>query len=243
MLKRFSQCRTRCRIGVAGLLAMLVLSGCASYVTSDVIAFNAWSYTDLDRDRTYAFKCDAPQQGSIERRTYEAQVADELSHYGFRQVAPTSARYCVELAYGTRNGSIVVPQPVYADPWWPVWGRPGPWEPWGPFGIAPTYIDTALPVFVQSLTIRITERADSREVYQVSATTPTARQSLPLAMPYLVRSALADFPLHNGTTRQVRLPAEPRASADAGAAPALNERAAPALNGKAVTDTPREAVR
>ncbi|KAG0188464.1 hypothetical protein DFQ28_004804 [Apophysomyces sp. BC1034] len=198
MFRRFSQCTARCPIWAAGWLAMLVLSGCASYVTSDVIAFNAWSMTDSDRDRTFAFKRDAQQRNSIEQSTYEAQVADDLSHYNFRQVVSASARYSVELAYGTRNGSVIVQQPVYAELWWPAWGRPGPWGPWGPFGMAPMYVDTALPVFVQSLTIRMTERASGKEVYKVSATTPTARQSLPLAMPYLIRSALADFPLQNG---------------------------------------------
>ncbi|SIT80673.1 MULTISPECIES: DUF4136 domain-containing protein [Burkholderiaceae] len=227
MFRRLLQHVTRGRQWAAGSLAMLVLSGCASYVTSDVIAFNAWSTSASDRDRTFAFKRDAQQQNSIEQCTYEAQLADELSHYHFRQVAPTSAHYDVELAYGTHAGSIVVQQPVYTDPWWPGWGRPGPW--W-PFGMMPAYVDTALPVFVQSLTIRMTERSSGKERYKVTATTPTARQSLPLAMPYLIRSALADFPLQNGTTRQVRLPAELHGQAAGGAPPSFNEKAAPAAS-------------
>jgi hypothetical protein len=89
----------------------------------------------------------------------------------------------------------------------------------------PVYVDQALPVFVQSLTIRITDRATGKEVYKVTATTPTARQSLPAAMPYLVRSALADFPLQNGTTRQVRLPADLRTSADVAPTMNSNEKA------------------
>lgn len=231
MFKRFLQCMTRRGFVAAGLLAMLALSGCASYVTSDVTAFAAWNGSEPDRDRTYAFKRSAEQQNSIEQSTYEAQVADELSRYNFRQVAPSAARYAVELAYGTRNGSIVVHQPVYTDPWWPGWGRPGPWGPWGPWGpMPPVYVDQALPVFVHSLTIRITERASGKEVYKVTATTPSAQQSLPVAMPYLVRSALADFPLQNGTTRQVRLPAELRTSP--GVAPATN------TNEKAVEAAP-----
>lgn len=217
MFRRFLQRMTRGRQWAAGSLAMLVLSGCASYVTSDVVAFNAWSTSASDRDRTFAFKRDAQQQNSIEQRTYEAQLADELSRYNFRQVAPTSAHYDVELAYGTHAGSIVVQQPVYTDPWWP-------------FGMMPTYVDTVLPVFVQSLTIRMTEHANGKERYKVTATTPTARQSLPLAMPYLIRSALTDFPLQNGTTRQVRLPAELRGQVAGSAPPSSNEKAAPAAS-------------
>lgn len=225
MFRRFSRGMTRGCQWAAGWLAVLALSGCASYVTSDVIAFNAWSNSASDRDRTFAFKRDAQQQNSIEQRTYEAQLADELSHYHFRQVTPASAHYDVELAYGTHAGSIVVQQPIYTDPWWPGWGRFGPW---GPFGMMPTYVDTALPVFVQRLTIRITERESGREQYKVTATTPTARQSLPLAMPYLIRSALADFPLQNGTTRQVRLPADLHKQAAGGAPLSSNEKAAAA---------------
>jgi hypothetical protein len=54
----------------------------------------------------------------------------------------------------------------------------------------------------------MTERATGREVYKVTAVNSTDDASLYHAMPYLARSALADFPLGNGTVRTVTLPVD-----------------------------------
>jgi Domain of unknown function (DUF4136) len=239
MLKQFWQYMTRRGLIVASLLAGLALSGCASYVTSDVTAFSAWGSNGSDRERTYTFERNAAQRNSIEQSTYERLVADELSRYNFRQVDPGAAHYAVELEYGTHSGSVIVRQAVYTDPWWPGWGPPGPWGPWGPWGPfgpgTPTYVDQALPVFFHTLTIRMTERGTGKEAYKVTATTPSVQQSLPVSMPYLVRSALADFPLQNSTTRQVRLPADLRTTAAGTSAKNSNENAvgaAPASSAK-----------
>jgi hypothetical protein len=82
----------------------------------------------------------------------------------------------------------------------------------------PPYVDQLYAIFMHGLTIRFTDRASGREVYKVTATTTGGSPSLVLAMPYLVRSALADFPLENGTTRVVRLPADLRAASNETAA-------------------------
>ncbi len=58
------------------------------------------------------------------------------------------------------------------------------------------------------LGLRITARATGREVYSVTARNVGEDPSLVLAMPYLARSALADFPLGNGVTRTVRIPVD-----------------------------------
>ena len=72
----------------------------------------------------------------------------------------------------------------------------------GPAG----YVDQSYPIFVHSLQIRMTERESGREVYKVSASNSGGESSLVRAMPYLIRSALADFPLGNGTVRTVKIP-------------------------------------
>jgi hypothetical protein len=72
----------------------------------------------------------------------------------------------------------------------------------GPTG----YVDQSYPIFIHSLQIRMTERESGREVYKVTASNSGGESSLVRAMPYLVRSALADFPLGNGTVRTVKIP-------------------------------------
>ncbi|HEV3426072.1 MAG TPA: DUF4136 domain-containing protein [Paraburkholderia sp.] len=198
----------RAMLMLAALMALL--SGCTSYVTTQVTAFSAWSGNDASR--TYAFTRSPAQQNSLEQATYELLVANELATHAFRQVDAQQAHYLVGLSYGTRTDTVSVAQPVfYSSPWpGPYWGRPlDPWGPLGPF--PPAYVNEAYPVFTHSLGIRITERATGKEVYNVMARNAGDEPSLVRAMPYLARSALSDFPLGNGAVRTVKMPVDKNA--------------------------------
>ena len=180
-----------------------LLSGCTTYVSTQVTAFSNWSGSDATR--TYAFTRTAAQQNSIEQATYEQFVANELEADAFRQAPSTAARYLVGLTYGTHSDTMTITQPVfYGSPWpGPYWR---PFNPWGPFApFPPDYVTQSYPVFTHTLGIRISERASGKEVYNVTARNTSEDPSLVHAMPYLVRSALADFPLANGAVRTVRI--------------------------------------
>jgi hypothetical protein len=219
------------------LLATLtvLLSGCTTYVTTQVTAFSDWSGNDATR--TYAFTRAADQQNNLELTTYERIVANELAMHAFRQVDSAQARYLVGLSYGTRSDMVTVAQPVYYNPWpAPYWGRPfDPWGPWGPFPTA--YVNQSYPIFTHLLGVRITERATGKEVYNVTARNSGDESSLVRAMPYLARSALADFPLSNGVVKTVKIPLGKNGGASnevvaTGAAPAAAP--APASGAKVV---------
>lgn len=214
------------------LLATLtvLLSGCTSYVTSQVTAFSDWSGNDATR--TYAFTRAADQQNNLELTTYERLVGNELATHAFRQVDTSQARYLVGLSYGIRSDMVTVAQPVYYNPWpAPYWGRA--FDPWGPWGAFPTaYVNQSYPIFTHLLGVRITERASGKEVYNVTARNSDEEPSLVRAMPYLARSALADFPLGNGVVHTVKIPVDknggvPNEVAATGAAPAAAPTAAP----------------
>jgi hypothetical protein len=217
----------RAAVWIAALAATL-LAGCTSYVTTQVTAFSDWSGSDATR--TYAFTRSDAQRNSLEQAAYEQIVANELSSYAFRQVPQANARYLVALAYGVHGDYVNVAEPVYFDPWFPgpywqrgPWGRPfGPW--WGP-PVPAGYVNQTYRVFDRVLAIRITERATGKEVYNVAARNTGDDSSLVAAMPYLARSALADFPVANGAVRTVRLPVDK----NGGPVPMpSNERAMPA---------------
>jgi hypothetical protein len=203
------------------LLAALavLLSGCTTYVTTQVTAFSDWSSSDATR--TYAFTRPPGQQSNLELSTYERIVASELALHAFREVDSAQARYLVGLSYGMRSDMVTVAQPAYYNPWpSPYWGRSfDPWGPWGPF--PSTYVDT-YPVFTHLLGVRITERESGKEVYNVTARNSGAESSLVRAMPYLVRSAFADFPLGNGEVHTVKIPL---GTGGGGAAGPVNEMA------------------
>ena len=193
----------RATLFLAGLTVLL--SGCTTYVTTEVTAFSDWSGSDATR--TFAFTRAATQQNNLELATYERIVANELAAHAFREVDSAQARYLVGLSYGMRSDMVTVAQPVYYNPWpAPYWGRPfDPWGPWGPFP-ATTYVNQSYPIFTHLLGVRITERATGKEVYNVTARNSGAESSLVRAMPYLARSALADFPLGNGVVHTVKIP-------------------------------------
>ena len=208
------------------LLAALtvLLSGCTTYVTTQVTAFSDW--TGSDATRTYAFTREPEQRNNLELTTYERIVANELATHAFRQVDSAEARYLVGISYGIRSDLVTVAEPVYYNPWpapyW-GWGRPfDPWGPWGPWGPFPAgYVNQSYPVFTHLLGVRITERGTGKEVYNVTARNSGGESSLVRAMPYLARSALADFPLGNGVVRTVKIPLDKNAGAS-------NETAVPA---------------
>ncbi|SDV51112.1 DUF4136 domain-containing protein [Chitinasiproducens palmae] len=196
----------RVRAGIAAL-TLALLSGCASYVTSDVTAFQNWSAGDADK----RFAFDPRQSNDLETNTYQRLVQEELSPHGFRLTPLAEAAYLVTLSYGTRPTTVMVPQ-VVSSPWgppigWGPWGGWGPrpfgWGPWGGWG--PPVIDTPYPATDAFLTVKISQQNDGREVYRVTARHVGDDGSLPRLMPYLVRSALGDFPLPNGTVREVRI--------------------------------------
>jgi hypothetical protein len=205
------------------LLAALgvLLSGCTTYVTTQVTAFSDWNSSDATR--TYAFTRARGQESNLELTTYERIVASELALHAFREVDSAQARYLVGLSYGMRSDMVTVAQPVYYNPWpAPYWGRP--FDPWGPWGAFPsTYVDS-YPIFTHLLGVRITERETGKEVYNVTARNSGGESSLVRAMPYLVRSAFADFPLGNGEVHTVKIPLGTGGTA-AGGAP-VNEVAA-----------------
>ncbi|NPT55748.1 DUF4136 domain-containing protein [Paraburkholderia elongata] len=205
-----------------GALTVL-LSGCTTYVTTQVTAFSDWSGNDATR--TYAFTRAADQRNNLELTTYERFVGNELATHAFRQVDASAARYLVGLSYGIRSDMVTVAQPVYYNPWpAPYWGRSfDPWGPWGPYPTA--YVNQSYPIFTHLLGVRITERASGKEVYNVTARNSDEESSLVRAMPYLARSALADFPLGNGVVHTVKIPVDKNGGisnevAATGAAPA-----------------------
>ncbi|KMQ81287.1 putative lipoprotein transmembrane [Candidatus Burkholderia pumila] len=203
--------RWRILARIALALGVLWLVGCTTYVQTQVTAFSNWNANSTDATRTYVFQRNGKQGNSIEQQTYEVLVASELQKYNFRQVPDNSAHYQVSLNYSVRGDTMTVRQPVFYDPWpmYGPYGRPfwGPWGggwgygPWGPAG----YVDQSYPVYTHALQIRMTDRTTGREVYKVTAVNSTDDSSLYGSMPYLAQSALAGFPLGNGTVRTVTL--------------------------------------
>ncbi|UUZ52811.1 hypothetical protein LP419_26995 [Massilia sp. H-1] len=61
----------------------LLLTGCASTIRSDVTTFHEWPATL--HDKSYALEAPAPQDDTLELRSYQNLVRTELSRLGFQE--------------------------------------------------------------------------------------------------------------------------------------------------------------
>src|SRR5690606_21202374 len=96
---------------MATILSSLLLSGCASFIRSDVIAFHDWP-ADMP-NKVYAFDRKPDQQNNLEHQNYENLVRAELNRLGFVEAQnPRGAILKVALDYRVDARVVRVFAPV-----------------------------------------------------------------------------------------------------------------------------------
>lgn len=195
-----------------GLLAILVLlTGCASTLTSEVTAFHQWPANATDKSFAMA---DGPPN-DLQYRAYADLVRAELHRLGFSDAAATPALQ-VSLHYTSSGRDVREVYPVRSDPFWPDTPfRYGPWPGpyygspfWGPPWYSPPlyeYRESRYLLNHHELKIGITRIVDKKLLYDVTVDSETRNTSLTAAMPYMVHSAFADFPGPSGVARKVEM--------------------------------------
>ena len=205
--------RSRAGLGVLMALGALWLTGCASTVTTEVTAFRDAGWTN-DAPRTYAFDHAPQQDAQLDRQTYELWLSQALAGIGFEQAPPKQARYLVAMDYDAAPGFVRVAETVYPDPWYgpwgPYWGPYGGYRPWGPYGWGPGYwppqtVVRDVPVTFSNLRVFFKDAASGKRVYQVTARNTTEGGDLTAVMPYMIRSAFANFPGESGRPQRITL--------------------------------------
>jgi hypothetical protein len=185
----------------------LLLGGCASTLRSDVTSFQNWPTNSAGA--TYSFKRIGKQAESLEHKAYEDMARAELAKIKLAEApAGTKARFEVNLDYGLqtrveRSREAVWDDRVYWRPsyWHPSLGwRPGYWarDPFGPSVVG--YRTVSRQVNTRHLRVDISE--GNAKVFEASASSSGSQTSLPVVMPYLIRSVFEGFP---GTNGQVRM--------------------------------------
>jgi hypothetical protein len=201
----------RCIVAVVALGSLL--TGCATTIQSDVIAFHDWP-NDMP-DRTFAFKRTPEQEASLSYRSYEHMVRNELSRLGYIPDVEERGRAALTVAldYEVRTAQVIVTEPY--DPFWygpgfhPGWGwrHGGAYPYYDPFW-GPPMRQTSYPLYSRRLHITITHTSDKKALYEVEVVSEGYNADLPAAMPYMVRSAFQDFPGRSGVAHSVRLKME-----------------------------------
>ncbi len=201
-------------LGLRLLLAVglaIALGGCATgprQVQTQVTSFNDWSALP---GKSYVFARTLEYQSSLEMKSYEDVVRDEMARQGFTLAADSSAAQVVV----TIRPSVAVTQLRVRDPWpYDPFGRGFGWYGRRGFGGYDPFWNDWREYNVDVYRRRVELDIDSRTVagkryYEGRVENTGDTDDLPAAMPYLIRALFADFPGNNGQTRRVDVPIVP----------------------------------
>lgn len=205
---------------LVALATLGALAGCATgpqLFHTQVTTFNEWA--SLPAEKTYVFSRTLEFQNSLELKSYEDIVRDELTLHGFKLATdPGNAKLTVTL-----RPSITTTQVRVRDPWPdPFWGPYGGWYGgfygrrgfgwYDPFWSFPdSYSDYTIDVYRRRLELDIDSKTVAGKRYYEGRVESTGQsESLPAVMPYLIRALFTDFPGNNGQTRRVDVPVAPK---------------------------------
>jgi hypothetical protein len=197
------------RLFIAAAAALsLLLGGCATTVRSDVTTFHQWPAQIADK--SYAFELPAPQDDTLELRSYQELVRAELARLGFHDSGAARPALLVSMRFMTTDVPVRVVQPALS-PFYPsaqfgFSGRRRFWGGWyGPFHDPfPAYEVSVEHAYQRQLQVAI-RSVDGQRLFDVTVHNVSRELSTPKMMPALVRSAFADFPGPNGVARHVEL--------------------------------------
>jgi hypothetical protein len=183
------------------------LAGCGTpTIKSDVTAFHEWPVSLPDKH--YVFERTKEQDNNLEYRTYENLVRTELNRLGFVE-APVSIKPAIKasFSYGIHGRDVREVYPVVMNPSWygPGWrGYYGPY--YDPFWYGPPVVEQRVAqyrLYTRQLHVELAQMADGKKLYETTVVSEGSNGSLAAIMPYLVRSAFADFPGKSGVPHRV----------------------------------------
>ena len=206
---------------VAGLIIALclLLTGCATKIRSEVTAFHQWPAAMAEK--TFSFVHKEGEPPGLELQSYENLIRTELVKQGLREaVAGQEVVLSVSFNAMASAKDVRVVETVLVDSWsgmpWygagyysPYWGGwPGYSPFYGPFGSGMPVAraqERRYTVFYRELKLQISDARAGQPLYEVTVRSEGKEGNLAKIMPYLVRSAFADFPGKSGTPRIIEL--------------------------------------
>ena len=220
------QMMRRFLVTAAAALTVL-LTGCATTISSDVTTFHQWP-AEL-QNKNYAMEAPAPQDDTLELRSYQNLVRGELARLGFREAAGgTAPALQVSMNFTTTDVPVRIVEPSYPmtfdysarfgfmSPFhrshWGgrrYWGG-GWYSPfYDPFWYGmPSFTETIRHYYKRELRVGIVSATDGKRLFDVTVHNTSRTLSTPVVMPALVQSAFAEFPGVSGTARRIELKRE-----------------------------------
>jgi hypothetical protein len=209
-------------LAILATAAVMLLSGCATTIHSNVTAFNDWP-ADI-QDKSYAFEAPQGADDTLEYRNYQVLVANELGKLGFHQVADNQQpKLLVGMKFFTVDHPVRVLQaddPFAGSYWGPGFGRYQ--YGWGysrwayrpffydPYRFGPMVVEERIKhQYQRQLRVTINNTSGAK-LYDVTVQNTSGVQATPHVMPALVQSAFTGFPGQNGVPRNIDITIEPK---------------------------------
>jgi hypothetical protein len=193
----------------------VLLSGCATTFSSQVSVFHEWP--GGNQDKSYIFERSPGQENNLEHKHYEELLRPRLLSLGFHEItAGATPTLKIGMQYATTLREIRYSplwQPAIYDPFWSLHFSRGvyrsrvfyPYYPgWGnyPRGMLDVSVRSN---YLHQLSINISEISSGKKLADIKVSSDQAEPELIDYMPYLMDSALKEFPGKNGTTTKVEL--------------------------------------
>ena len=202
------------------VLLLLLLSGCASTIRSEVTAFHQWPANA--GGSSFAFALTPAQMQSLEQQSYQSLIREQLLGQGLHEADGPAAQLKVTFSTSISGRDVRIVETALVDPWYgPPWYGSGFYAPyWAPYpgypgyaypfygpgwGAMPTTQEHRYTVFHRELSVGITDVHTQKPVYEVTVRSDGKEGNLAKVMPYLVKSAFSDFPGKNGVPRVIEL--------------------------------------
>lgn len=208
---------------------MILVGGCASYMSADVTSFHHLPAGHRFAGQKFIIEPAAEQKDSLEFRAYADLVRQALIRQGL--VFDSAADLAVSMRYSIDSGRpVIYGYPAYGyTSFGPVWG----WIPYPAPGGHVHYVWTASypagygvvgssysqsVVYRRELRVDITDRrprGNGAKRFEGSVMSEGQVSALAPVMPTMVRALFSDFPGPNGVTRRVSIRSDDRPEAEA----------------------------
>jgi hypothetical protein len=140
-------------------------------------------------ERTYALATDRDGAVSVDDDRYASAVARRLAGLGYVAAPMQTARYRIALSHDSHPAGVAIADARCVEG--KTCGAPAPLR-------APGFPWPGIKTYAHSLTLRFFDRADGREVYEVSVTQRDRQPGSLQAVDFLVAGALARMPFARG---------------------------------------------
>ncbi len=197
---------------ILSLFFPLMLIGCSAgdQIESTITRFHQLPLTT--QDKSFVFQPTKKQSNSLEFSRYTNMIAEELAHYGMREVSAPPADYGVSFSYGVGDSKMIVEEsrPYHLDAGYGFgWG--GPRFGWGLGGpiYPPTYSSERMVLYPRTFSLQLHDLKTPGEPtrFEGRAVSMGVSEDFFPVSRCLIHSLFVGFPGEDGERVTVALPA------------------------------------